>query len=543
MFIKHILATTLIAGLYHPVAQAQTQQAQHDTRLPSQNTEQAVRKLPARASAASTASSKARVQKFNIREQKFRQFSVKSDQVPENQKGQLKFNAQGRAEVPFVAPNTIILQFKKDVSEQQIAAFLAERKLVVVRTYPKIGAIQAEGDLSAYFKPELTDNNTNDALLRGLVTVIKDFKADPRIRNATPDLVLRDQTSHGSTGIQITNLLTPSDVVLSDPAAPTEVVDWGVTDIQADQLWSLPGAQDGVLFGVMDVGFARHEDIVFLGFLPDTDVDDHGNHVAAIACGRHDNQVGIKGVLPHCLVRARSGDVFFDSVEGGQVLDFLVLFSQVLATLEKFVDSQDDVGTFNVSLGYNWRSNFGINPDLPESAQWRTLVASQVAFLVPLLELANQNGRVIFSAAGNDSSGLVTPIGAKFASPFNWAAITAREKNIAANGVIVEAHDQDGNRAPFSNTGGHISCPGVNIFSAVAFDPQKQISTNAYGTMSGTSMASPYCASGQALFKLVRPGYSGVEAVNCLTTSSDNSSSGAPMLRLQQALASCPAKP
>ncbi len=542
MYKKHILATTLIIGLCHPLAQAQAQQSQLGTRLPSERTQQAVKNLPVRANAGSSTLGNAKIQKFDIREQKFHQYSVRSDQVPESQKGQLKFNTQGRAEVPFVAPNTIILQFKKDVSEQQIAAFLAERNLAVVRTYPKIGAIQAEGDLSGYFKPKLTDNSANDALLRGLVSVVKDFKADPRIQNATPDLVLRDQTGPSAASVQITNLLTPSGIILSDPAAPSEVMDWGITDIQADQLWSLPGAQDGVLFGVMDVGFARHEDIIFLGFQPDTDVDDHGNHVAAIACGRHDNRVGIKGVLPHCLVRARSGDVFFDSVEGGQVLDFLVLFSQVLATLEKFVDSQDDVGTFNVSLGYNWRSNFGINPDLPDSAQWRTLVASQGAFLVPLLELANRNGRVIFSAAGNDSSGLATPIGAKFASPFNWAAITAREKNIADNGVIVEAHDRDGNRASFSNTGGHISCPGVDIFSAVAFDPQKQIAHNAYGTMSGTSMASPYCAAGQALFKLVRPGYSGVEAVNCLTTSSDNSSSGAPMLRLQQALTACPAR-
>lgn len=85
----------------------------------------------------------------------------------------------------------------------------------------------------------------------------------------------------------------------------------------------MPGADDGVLFGVMDVGFARHEDLVFLELPSDTDVDDHGNHVAAIACGVHDNEVGIKGVLQNCLVRARSGDVFFNSAEGGEVLNFL----------------------------------------------------------------------------------------------------------------------------------------------------------------------------------------------------------------------------
>lgn len=542
MSIRLILATALIASLIPPVAQTQTARIQKITRLPSEVTQQAIRELPAREKI-ELAAPKAEIQKYDIREQDFRQFSVTADKIPDDRKGQLQFNTEGQAEVPFAAPNTVILQFEPEVSVEEIAAFFAERNLEVVRTYPKIGAVQAEGDLSAYFKPKLTDNSANDTLLRGLVAVIQDFQADPRIRSAAPDLVLRDQTNHGSGDLQIINLLTPSDVVLSDPATATEVTDWGIKDIEADQLWPLTGAQDGVLFGIMDVGFTRHEDLVFLEFLPETDIDDHGNHVAAIACARHGNNVGVKGVLPNCFVRARSGDVFFDSVEGGQVLNFLVLFSQVLATLEKFVDSQDDVHTFNVSLGYNWRGNFGINPDLPDSAQWRTLVASQGAFLVPLLELANQNGRVIFSAAGNDSSGLATPIGAKFASPFNWAAIIARDEGIAANGVIVEAHDRNGNRATFSNTGGHISCPGVNIFSAVAFDPQGQVSRNAYGTMSGTSMASPYCASGHLLFKLVRPEYSGVEAIDCLTQSSDLSSSGTPMLRLQQALAACPPKP
>lgn len=541
MDIRCILTTALITGSIATAAQAQTQATQTPTRLPSKMTQQAIGVLDT-SQDLNTGGSGGQIQKYDLRDQKLQNYSVSSDKIPDNRKAQLQFNAEGIAEVPLAVPNTILIQFEPQVSQGEIEAFLAERHLRITRTYAKIGAIQAEGDLSSYFKPQLSDSSANDALLRGLVTVIKDFQADPRVRSATPDLFLSDKSSHGSGGIQITNLLTPSNVVVADPATASEVADWGIGDIQADQLWPLPGAQDGVLFGVMDVGFARHEDLTFLEFLPETDVKDHGNHVAAIACARHDNGKGIKGVLPNCFVRARSGDVFFDSVEGGAVLSFIVLFSQVLATLEGFVESQDDVHTFNVSLGYNWRSNFGINPDLPESSDWRTLVESQGVFLVPLLELANQKGRVIFSAAGNDSSGLETPIGAKYASPFNWAAITARENNIASNGVIVEAHDQSGNRAPFSNTGGHISCPGVDIFSAVAFDPEGHVSQNAYGTMSGTSMASPYCASGHLLFKLVRPGYSGTEAIDCMTHSQATSSSGTPMLRLSDAVASCPPK-
>ena len=83
--------------------------------------------------------------------------------------------------------------------------------------------------------------------------------------------------------------------------------------------------------------------------------------------------------------------------------------------------------------------------------------------LISVFELADKAGKVIFSAAGNDSSGLSKPISAKFASPFNWAALTAREKGIARNGVVVEAHDSSNQRAPFSNLGGHVSCPGVDV--------------------------------------------------------------------------------
>jgi subtilisin family serine protease len=108
--------------------------------------------------------------------------------------------------------------------------------------------------------------------------------------------------------------------------------------------------------------------------------------------------------------------------------------------------------------------------------------------------------------------------------------------------VIVEAHDPDGKRAPFSNTGGNLSCPGVNILSTVAFDTARNPSKSAYGEMSGTSMASPYCAAGHVLFRLVRPGYSGEEAVECMLKSSVKSSSGVPMLRLQEAVNACPEK-
>ena len=85
-----------------------------------------------------------------------------------------------------------------------------------------------------------------------------------------------------------------------------------------------------------------------------------------------------------CFVRARSSDVFFEAAGANPQLNFMVLFSQILSTLYNFVEEQDDVSAFNVSLGYNWRTNFGINPDLPKSGQWRQLVEIQGNAAVPL---------------------------------------------------------------------------------------------------------------------------------------------------------------
>ncbi|MGJ8570502.1 MAG: S8 family serine peptidase [Hoeflea sp.] len=461
-------------------------------------------------------------------------------------RGKLEMNASQSATVPFVAPNTMIIQFKTETTAAEIEDYFKFKDLPVIQTFPSIGAVQVEADLSSYFTPQLTDRSVNETILRGVTSAIADFQTDTRIQSATPDIVLTDKAHHGGantdTGADITNVLHPTGIVSGfGESGDQEVTDWGVIDIEADKLWGMPGATDGVVFGVMDAGFSRHDDLVFVGFPSGMGANNHGNHVGGIACAAHNGR-GIAGVLQNCFIRARSADVFFETMEAIPELRFVVLFSQILRTLDRFVTEQNDVSTFNVSLGYNWRSNFGINPDLPESEQWRVLVASQGAILVTLLEIANTKNKVIYSAAGNDSTGLSMPIKAKYASPFNWAAVTARELGIASNGIIVGAHGPDGKRAPFSNSGAQISCPGVNILSALSFDANKQPSTTAYGQMSGTSMASPYCASAHVLFHLVRPGYTGVEITRCLMAADDVTDDGTPRLRLTQSLTACPAR-
>jgi hypothetical protein len=82
----------------------------------------------------------------------------------------------------------------------------------------------------------------------------------------------------------------------------------------------------------------------------------------------------------------------------------------------------------------------------------------------------------------------------------------------------------------------------VDILSAVSFDDTGQPSSSSYGKMSGTSMASPYCASAHVLLSLVRPGYTGNELVACMKGSSAITDDGTPMLKLGEATVSCPAR-
>jgi subtilisin family serine protease len=493
--------------------------------LPSFETRSAIESLPLEPQA-------------GVTEPEFKRYQVDPNKLGSRSKTTL--DNQGKPSSPLIVPNTMVLQFVPNASKEGIDSLLRRWKLKVIETFPKLGVVKVEADLNKYFTPDVNDNSANDTLMRGVNKAIEDFKSEPIVQSATPDIALRPQQSSNMNLEAPTQIMSTSDVIALAAAPGSGVLDWGVKDTEADQLWDLPGARDGIVFGVMDVGFTRHEHITFLEFPPKIDVADHGNHVAGIACGSHTSSIGLGGVLPNCFVRARAGRVFLQPTEGGQVVDFLVVFSQILGTMERFFGEYDDVHVFNVSMGYNWEPNFGINPDDPESATYRLWVQNQGAMLVTALELAEKNGKVVFSAAGNDSDGLANPIKAKFASPMNWASLTARETGIAKNGIVVEAHDQSNKRASFSNVGGNISCPGTDILSSIAHDKNGNLSPSSYGKMSGTSMASPYCASAFGLLSLVRPGYSNSELVDCLLASTVKSDTGAPIPRLTQALARCP---
>ena len=211
--------------------------------------------------------------------------------------------ATGRSQIhairpafPFASAGALIVQFEPTTTASDISQFVNRRSLAILETYPLIGAIKVAFDFNEYLA------GAGTTTIKALLQVVDDFEAEPVVRVATPDLLLRNQQ-------ESVNLLNPSHVQISDVPGYEEITGWGVRDTEADQLWDFPRATDGVVFAALDVGFYRHEDLVFSSLAPNTNVNDHGNHVAGIACAQH-NDLGIKGVLPRCFIHARATDFF-----------------------------------------------------------------------------------------------------------------------------------------------------------------------------------------------------------------------------------------
>ncbi|MEW6754944.1 MAG: S8 family serine peptidase, partial [Candidatus Latescibacterota bacterium] len=121
--------------------------------------------------------------------------------------------------------------------------------------------------------------------------------------------------------------------------------------------------------------------------------------------------------------------------------------------------------------------------------------------------------------AGNDSHQPLTGGGqldSRLASPFTWAA-----RNGSADILVVESIDPGGTLSSFSNNGGTVAAPGRDILSTL-IRPSTHVPAidNAYGHMSGTSMATPHVTGLTAYLLAVDPGLTNTQIRQILTTAS-----------------------
>jgi hypothetical protein len=286
---------------------------------------------------------------------------------------------------------------------------------------------------------------------------------------------------------------------------------WGLKLLRMPPVWTvlhrvrkIDPARQRTRMAFLDVGFGSHGHLAYnevLGGMPaNPSVADcghsHGTHVAGIAGALHGKGRGIDGMIPDSRIDAIpvGSDLWVEGANIGianPIIQRSVLFSGAIDTLTDFIElnplKPGERRVINVSLGYNWASlnfDFGENPEADENVKAHILSTAKT---VQRLALKLRDAVLIVAAAGNDSEGADPPDQAQWATPFGFAADPASPTfPKSPNILIVEAVRRDGARASFSNVGGSVSAPGVDIMSTLSGV------SDAYGVCSGTSQATPH---------------------------------------------------
>ncbi len=255
--------------------------------------------------------------------------------------------------------------------------------------------------------------------------------------------------------------------------------DWNLNQVDAPESWAAGYTGDSVVVAVIDTGIdLQHSDLnqnIWTntlevagdgidndrnGFVDDVygwnfaannnnpdDVNGHGTHVAGTIAAEF-NSTGATGVAYNATVMP-----------------------------VKVLGNNGYGSDFSVANGIRYAVNNGadiINLSLGSNSNSRRIRSA--------LEYAAAHDVFVVAASGNESS--ATP---------GYPAIHSRDLN---NVISVGAHDRNGNSASFSNAAGNsraiaVDAPGVRIYSTLP--------GNRYGTLSGTSMASPHVAGVAAL--------------------------------------------
>jgi thermitase len=266
---------------------------------------------------------------------------------------------------------------------------------------------------------------------------VKAYRGESRVLYAEPDYIAEA-------------ILTPNDIYFSNQ--------WGMTKIQAPQAWDTTTGSPAVKIAILDTGIDQnHEDLAAKivanqNCTTSATVDDlfgHGTHVAGIAAAITNNGKGVAGVG------------FNSSLMNVKVLD------------------DRGSGYYSwIAAGITWAADNGakvINMSLGGSSDQQTLRDA--------VDYAWGRGVVIVAAAGNN--GNTAPV---FPGYYT-------------NVIAVAATDQNDVKASFSNYSSNddnwvdVAAPGVGIYSTLPnhFNRIGFWARN-YGSLDGTSMASPFVA-------------------------------------------------
>ena len=263
-----------------------------------------------------------------------------------------------------------------------------------------------------------------------------------------------------------------------------EIIPYGIDMVQAREVWKLGARGQNVTVCVVDTGVdSTHEDLSRVSGLDSSELpwgDDgvgHGTHCAGIIAATEGNGKGVVGVAPDANIF--SVKVFADS--GGYSYS-----SGILAAAQQCVSNGASI--ISMSLGGNLPNVFEI---------WG------------FRQILEKDNVLTVAAAGNAGNG-------EWSFPASYPGV-----------ISVGALDKNKTIAPFSqyNRQVDIAAPGVDILSTFPMKAPCLICDREgydYGTISGTSMATPHVAGVLALLKSFKPTATPAELVDALLSSAED---------------------
>lgn len=448
--------------------------------------------------------------------------------------------------VPIAKPNSYMIQLKPTATDAEIQTLLTKYKLTITNSIPRFGVITVEqaasvaqqqqpsaGAATAEAAPEDPKTRLQNILEP---QIIRDIRDESIVANAFVNTTMEAKTLPRPSGVTVSVDNEVFSWRWNDAA--TEDGNWGLKAMRMPAVWTIlnqhrkahPDAKRPKI-GIIDDGFAANPMVPFASMQGVTPLSyatpgcgtHHAMHVSGIIGARQGDKPGIDGAVPDARMDAIaiSNKIVGDSglvgvTQGWEV--HAMLFDDVLAKTLNYVYANllkpDGLRVINISLGYNFVAANLLGNENPEDVPGLALHVLHQANLIREVAESVKDDVLFVVAAGNDSDGRDVPIAAKWSSPFAWAGTQdSAAGETPSNIIVVEAVDRDGTRPEFSNTGGQVAAPGVDIMSTLEADKLP------FGICSGTSQAAPHISALAAILFELAPDKKPAEIAEILKAS------------------------